>query len=51
MIAHFKAVTVYFLNFCRRNSQKAHFYTKISKYSQITEKKIELEGKRLLITL
>ena len=50
MIAYFKAVTMYFLNFCINNCQYAHFHTEFQKTVKLLKKKIEFHEKRLLIT-
>ena len=50
MVAHFNAVIVYLLIFCRGNFQNALLFTKNSKNCQTIEEKVELDEKRLLIT-
>ena len=43
--AHFNAVIVYFLIFCRYNFQNAHLFRKSSKNCQTIEEKVELDEK------
>ena len=47
--AYFNAAIVQFLICLRNDSKYSHFYTKILKNNQITEKKINFHEKRSLI--